>query len=202
MPTSIFALKLLILMIPGGIATLILEKLTTYMKWDVSKFVINSILMGGLSYLVADLILYPFRSNEITHFWNTFTGEEIPFWDVLFATLASLIVGFTASFIENKKIITNLARKWNVADKYGEENLYSYFLNRQDINEIYLKDIANNLTFHGVIDSFSETDSISEISLRDVKVYRYEDSELLYEMPKVFLSRPKDSIFIEVPDTN
>lgn len=82
---------------------------------------------------------------------------------------------------------------------YGEENLYSYFLNSKEVTEVYVRDIANNLSFHGEVDSFSENDQISEITLRYVKVYRYDDSAFLYYMAKVFLSRPKNSIFIEVP---
>jgi hypothetical protein len=65
-----------------------------------------------------------------------------------------------------------------------------------------VRDIVNNLTFHGIVDSFSENEQISEITLRDVKVYKYEDSSFLYYIPKVFLSRPKNAIFIEVPKLN
>lgn len=199
MPTSAFALKLILILIPGGLSTLILQKLTAYLKWETIKFFINSILLGGLSYLLADLIFYYWYSNEIKEFWNTFSSSNIPFWDIIRATGVSILVGFTAAWIENKKLITNFARRFKIADKYGEENLYSYFLNRKDITEVYVRDIANNLTFHGEIDSFSENESISEISLRNVKVYRYNDSEYLYDMPKVFLARPKNAIFIEVP---
>ncbi len=199
MDLSAFALKLILILIPGGLATLILEKLTTYLKWESFKFIINSILLGGLSYLVSDLIFYIFFADDIKNFWLTFTSNNIPFWEIIRATIVSLFVGFLSSWIENKKLITRFARKFKIADKYGEENLYSYFLNSKEVKEVYVRDIANNLTFHGEVDSFSETEQISEITLRDVKVYRYDDSSFLYNMPKVFLSRAKTSIFIEVP---
>jgi hypothetical protein len=199
MTLSAFALKLILILIPGGLATMILEKLTTYLKWQSFKFIINSILLGGLSYLLSDLVFYVFFADSIKSFWLTFTSNDIPFWEIIRATIVSLFIGFFASWIENKKVITRFVRKCNIADKYGEENLYSYFLNSKEITEVYVRDIANNLTFHGEIDSFSENEQISEITLREVKVYRYDDSAFLYEMPKVFLSRPKNAIFIEVP---
>jgi len=43
MTLSAFALKLILILIPGGLATMILEKLTTYLKWQSFKFIINSI---------------------------------------------------------------------------------------------------------------------------------------------------------------
>jgi len=159
MTLSALALKLILILIPGGLATLILEKLTTYLKWESFKFIINSILLGGLSYLLSDLIFYVFFADDIKNFWLTFTSNNIPFWEIIRATGVSIFIGFFASWIENKKLLSRFARKFNIADKYGEENLYS----------------------------------------RDVTVYRYDDSAFLYEMPKVFLSRPKNAIFIEVP---
>ena len=199
MTLSAFALKLILILIPGGLATLILEKLTTYLKWQPFKFIINAILLGGFSYLLSDLIFYVFYADDIKNFWLTFTSNNIPFWEIIKATGVSIFIGFGASWIENKKVITRFARKFHIADKYGEENLYSYFLNSKEVREVYVRDIANNLTFHGEVDSFSENEQISEISLRHVKVYKYDDSAFLYEMPKVFLSRPKNCIFIEVP---
>jgi len=199
MTISAFALKLILILIPGGLATLILEKLTTYLKWEPFKFIINSILLGGLSYLTSDLIFYIFYSDSIQDFWLNFTSNNIPFWEIIRATGVSMFIGFGAAWIENKKIITRFARKFQIADKYGEENLYSYFLNSKEVTEVYVRDIANNLTFHGEVDSFSENEQISEITLRHVKVYKYDDSAFLYDMPKVFLSRAKNTIFIEVP---
>lgn len=202
MTLSALALKLILILIPGGLATLILEKLTTYLKWEPFKFIINSILLGGLSYLLSDLIFYILYADNIQKFWLTFTSNDIPFWEIIRATGVSVFVGFGASWVVNKKLISRSARKFNIADKYGEENLYSYFLNSKEVSEVYVRDIANNLTFHGIVDSFSENEQISEITLRDVKVYKYDDSSFLYKMPKVFLSRPKNCIFIEVPILN
>jgi len=199
MTLSALALKLILILVPGGLATLILEKLTTYVKWEPFKFIINSILLGGLSYLLSDLIFYVFYSKDIQNFWLTFTSNNIPFWEIIRATGISIFIGFFSSWIENKKLISGFARRLNIADKYGEENLYSFFLNGRDVSEVYVRDIANNLTFYGIVDSFSENEQISEITLRDVTVYRYSDSAFLYEIKRVFLSRPKSAFFIEVP---
>ena len=53
-----------------------------------------------------------------------------------------------------------------------------------------------------MVNSYSETAEFKEIVLRDVKVYDYTTSQLMYELDKVYLSRPKDGIIIEVPFIN
>ncbi len=125
MTVSALALKLILILIPGGLATLILEKLTTYLKWEAFKFIINSILLGGLSYLLSDLLFYVFYSADIKDFWQNFTSNDIPFWEIIRATGVSIFIGFGSAWIENKKLISRFARRFNIADKYGEENLYS-----------------------------------------------------------------------------
>lgn len=84
-----------------------------------------------------------------------------------------------ATGLDHYKLI-NLFGKWiKLTNKYGDENLYSYFLNAKDVDEVYVRDI-NNLTYHGLIDSYSENDEIKEIVLVDVVVYDYETSKELY----------------------
>lgn len=200
MSVSALTLKLILILIPGGLASLVLEKLTSYSKWESFRFVVNCILLGGLSYLFSDLVFYYFYTKDIVRFWEKISSDvDTPFWEIIRATGASIFIGFIASWIENNRIITRFASKFQIAKKYGQENLYMYFLNSTGITEIYLRDIGNDLTFHGAIDSFSQNDEICEITLKDVKVYRYNDSAFLYAMPMIFLSRPKDAILIEVP---
>ncbi len=79
MSISALALKLILILVPGGLATLILEKLTTYLKWEAFKFIINSSLLGSLSYIVSDLLVYIFFADDIQKFWQTFTSNNVPF---------------------------------------------------------------------------------------------------------------------------
>jgi len=55
------------------------------------------------------------------------------------------------------------------------------------------------LTYHGVVAAFSETDEIKEIVLNDVTVYQYDTSDKLYDIERIYLSKPKDSLIIESP---
>lgn len=200
MDVSSLTIKIIIIIIPGGLATLIFEKLTAYQKWSSFKFIVNAIFFGGICYVVSDSICYYFLKDQILMFWNHIIDDKgINLGEILRASFFALPIGFVASIIETKKYITRFAQFMGIGSKYGEENLYSYFLNQPHITEVYVRDVEYDKTFHGIIDSFSETEDICELSLRNVKVYEYETSTFLYDMEIVFISRPKNTIFIEVP---
>lgn len=196
-------LKLIILLTPGAVASIIFEKLTIHKKWNSFQFIANSILFGGISYLVAQLAFNICRhDSSFDNFWLNLPSKEIPFVAVIKAVITSIFIGFICAGLDNYKFVNRIGKFLKLTTKYGDENLYSYFLNADNVNEIYFRDIPNNITYHGMINSYSETNEFKEIVLRDVKVYDYTTSTLMYELDKVYLSRPKDDIIIEVPFIN
>ena len=98
-------------------------------------------------------------------FWANLPTKQIPFEAISKAIVTSLFIGFAAGGINHWKLINRFSKLLLLTNKYGDENLYSYFLNAKNVNEIYVRDIANNLIFHGQVNSFSETDNIKEIVL-------------------------------------
>ena len=200
MEISELTLKLILLLVPGSIACIIYERLTIHKVWTPFKFIANSILFGGLSYILAPIIWsicgmdYSFDS-----FWNNLPTKEIPFDAILKASFVALIIGFSSTAIDHYKLINRFGKWARLTNKYGDENLYSYFLNAKDVEEVYFRDIENNLTYHGIIDSFSENDHFYEVVLRDVVVYNYKNSKKLYEIDKIYLSKSKENLIIELP---
>ena len=203
MEISELTLKLTILLIPGAVASIIFEKLTIHKKWNSFQFIANSILFGGISYLTAQLAFNIFQhDSSFDSFWLNLPSKEIPFEAITKAIIISVLIGFICAGLDNYKFINRIGKFLKLTRKYGDENLYSYFLNASNVTEIYFRDIPKKITYHGMIDSYSETNEFKEIVLRDVKVYEYETSHLMYELDKVYLSRPKDDIIIEVPFIN
>lgn len=193
-------LKLIILLTPGALASIIFEKLTIHKKWNSFQFIANSILFGGVSYLIAQISFNICRhDNSFDNFWSNLPSKEIPFEAVIKAIVTSIVIGFICAGLDNHKVINKFGKFLKLTTKYGDENLYSYFLTADNVNEIYFRDIANNITYHGIINSYSETSEFKEIVLEDVEVYDYATSTFMYGLDKVYLSRPKDDIIIEVP---
>ncbi|WP_158850445.1 hypothetical protein [Algibacter sp. L1A34] len=207
---SELTIKLIIILIPGALATLIFGKLILHKEWSSFRFVLYSILFGVVSYLILQLLNNGInlcisadfnKLPELTIWSNLNDASLIPYKEVGFASIISIIIAFFVSMIENKKVINKIAGFLGVSEKYGDENLYSMFLSSKNVEFIYLRDIKNQLTYHGWVKSFSENDTISEIRLCDVAVYNYTDSEFLYEVEEVYLSLNKQEIIIELAKT-
>jgi hypothetical protein len=103
------------------------------------------------------------------------------------------------SGIIQNKVINRIANWLRISEKYGDENLFSFFLNAKEISWVWVRIPSKNLTYEGYRESFSESETMREVVLRDVKVYRYEDSEFLYEIPAIYLCLPVNDIIIEMP---
>ena len=197
MEISEFTLKLILLLIPGAIASLIFVKLTTHTRWNTFKFLAHSILFGALSYLVAVLL---FTNDTSLHsFWKNFPVNTIPYDAIWKASIFAILIGLVSSAIDNYKVINHLGRWLRISNKYGDMSAYALLLNAETVREVYFRDFANNLTYHGIIESFSETERHKELILRMVKVYDIDTAELLYEVDKVYLCRQLGQFSIEVP---
>ncbi|MDA3779788.1 MAG: hypothetical protein PF487_06170 [Bacteroidales bacterium] len=208
-------ISIIIILIPGIIATIISDKLTYHSKWDSFKFSLYSLVLGVLSYSILQIIIYSRdilyliinRDIKWTHLniWNCATNENIEILplEVIFAALISLGVGFIASWVINTQFLNKIANKLGVSYKYGDENLYSYYLNKKEIDWIYIRDYDRNTLYQGRIQDFSENTVCQEIVLNDVSVYQNEDSVKLYDIPTLYISRKIGNLVIEeIPKEN
>lgn len=203
MEISELTLKLILLLIPGSIACILYERLTIHKQWNSFKFITNAILFGAISYVLAQILFNICRVDpSFDTFWKNLPTKEIPFQVIIKASIVSMLVGLIATGLDHYKLINKFGKWIKLTNKYGDENLYSYFLNAKDTDEVYARDIDNNLTYHGLINSYSENDEIKEILLVDVVVYDYTSSEELYLLDKIYLSRSKENLIIELPYKN
>jgi len=128
---------------------------------------------------------------------NISTDSNIPFKEVAWASLIGILAGIVISGIIQHKLLFKLAQKLKISSKYGDDSLYLHFLNSKEIDEIYVRDLKNKLTYHGIIESYSEQEKEKEIVLRNVTVYRYDDSTKLYDVPRLYLNFNQEEIKIE-----
>ena len=203
MEISELTLKLIIILIPGAIATRIYQKVTIHEKWTSFQFIVNSIVFGGFSYLSTELFIdVCYSDKRLVKFWSNLPVENIPYDLVIKTCVTGFLIGLTVSALDHYKLINWFAKKIKISNKYGDENLYSYFLNGKAVKEVYLRDLENGSTYHGLIDSYSETDVYCEIVLYDVVVYSNDNGNEAYSIDKIYLSRPKEKITIELPIIN
>ena len=205
---SQLVVTLIVIMLPGIIAAIISDKITFHAKWDSFKFGLYSLVLGvmsygglQISYLLVDIV----RAGGLPVQWTWLgiwqaalkTEASVNAVEVFFAAVFALPVALIASFCVNHKVFNKIARFFGVSTKFGDENLFSYFMGGKDVVWIYIRDKPDDLTYEGQVISYAENPSCHEMVLADVKVYRYSDSEFLYEVPFVYLCKPFGSIVIE-----
>ncbi len=202
MELSTLTIKLIIVLIPGAISSIIFEKLSEqHIKWGSFKFITNSILFGVVSYAFTSVISCIIGiEQQSKNFWENLYTADIEFRFTIVTSFVSILTGYVFAKIDNYKLVNKVAQQINVSKKYGDENLISYFLNAKDVNEVYVRIPAINITYHGMINSFSANKDTIELVLRDVKVYDYESSKLNYTIDKVYISRIQSDLIIEIPN--
>jgi hypothetical protein len=209
------AISVAIILLPGLMAAVICDKITVHNpRWDYFKYAVYSYLFGVVSYSLLQVgywsidFINNFCFCEDVSFlplktWSIITDSEakVDLKEIALAVFfTSPVVAFLASTLVNRKLITNLASKFGVSNKYGDENLFSFFLNSPGIDWVYIREKHKGFTYLGRIASFSENDKFQEIVLSDVEVYDYETSELLYKLEAIYLSNQIGSFVIELPN--
>ncbi|WP_155413054.1 hypothetical protein [Xanthomonas arboricola] len=201
---------------PGVIAVLICEKIVVHARpWDLFKYGVYTFVFGLSCYFFLQLtcttlaqfgrelpFLQGVSSLKIWSLLSTGKGG-ISYQEIAWATTISPVLALTAAVIVNEKVIHKLAQKLHISRKFGDENLFSYFLNSPSVDWVYIRDIKNNLTYQGLIGSFAETKEMQEIVLADVSVYEYQTSDFLYSVPYIYLCSTSGSFVIEaIPPEN
>ena len=79
-------------------------------------------------------------------------------------------LAFLVSACLQHKWITRVGNWLRVTSKYGDENLYTYFLNAEETRWVWVRDKANDLTYEGQVIAYSENDHSHELVLYDVVV--------------------------------
>lgn len=136
-----------------------------------------------------------------SNFWTSIFNKSIPISirEIIITCLFSIILGFLVTGFIQHKLLSKIAKKIKASNKYGEEDLYTHFLNLDEVQWVWLRDKTMGLTYEGYVESFSENERIQEIKLSDVKAYYSEDSTLLYELSKIYLAAPPGHLVIEIP---
>jgi hypothetical protein len=204
-----------IISFPGLIAALVSDKLVVHTNpWNSLKYGIYTFVFGVSSYvalqaLCSTLLAFdkhlPFlQISAGLSTWEVLSSRqgEASYAEIAWATIISPFVAAIASVIVNYKLINKLAQRFNISRKFGDENLYSYFLNSPNIDWIYVRDFRNNLTYQGLVQSFSETKEMQELVLAEVTVYEYSTSDEFYSVPFLYLCGPHGSYAIEAIPSN
>lgn len=204
-----------VLLLPGLISTIIADKICVHAQpWSSFKYTIYSFVFGVFSYILLQLIissfgLFPSPINFLPDLagelsvWSFASSDtfEVDLREVFAAALLSPVVGFAIAWVYNQKFLNEMAHNLGISRKYGDENLFSYFLNSPAIDWVYVRDAEREVMYRGRVHAFSERENIQEIVLFNVTVYGYNSGEESYSVDNIYISREAGKIEFEAPRT-
>lgn len=217
-----FTYSIIFLSIPGLLAYYIIGQLTSGAKGDsnVDK-VLKIFVLSVFSYLFYGLLAATRNwicneSFSTSIFEDLISGNSLEIYEILGGAVFGIILGFTFSFSKNKNYFHRFAQKYNITNKYGDDDVWTFFLNadfkelEQSENDensddsvhkwVFVRDLKERLLFYGYISVWSDTGSTRELVISNVEVFDNDDSTFLYKADHVYISCELDDIIIEVPN--
>jgi hypothetical protein len=205
MNISEFAFNLLLLFFPGLICAFLVDQLTVHRPRENFFFIIQSFVLGLISYfsywvlLRTASICFPGKVNSSLTFLRTLTNSNVlySFKEIVYVTLCAIVIGLIGTAASNYKILNLFAQKIRITDKFGDLDVWGYFMNVKEIVYVTVRDHNNDLIFDGWIQAFSDDSKDAEIFLRDVTVYKNSTGKKLYNVEAMYISRNRQDISIE-----
>jgi hypothetical protein len=126
-------------------------------------------------------------------------GKALSASEVGWASLAAVVVGMLAAWVDNHKCVNKLARRLGVTKKYGDDDLWLFLHNMpRNTQWVFVRDHKVKLTYYGWVKVFSDSEMDRELILDDVDVFD-ESSNLLHSTPTLYMCRDKHDLSIELP---
>lgn len=213
MDISQFTARLLLIFFPGIVCCLLVDALTPHYERKPFQFVIQSFVLGILSYtlyalawflnsLCAGMGIVLLRTDwwpeKVEIFSALFAENQAPNMpEVVMAALYSIPLGLIVSAMLNKNVVHRIANRIGVSNDTGELDIWSFTFNSPDIEWAVFRDLEHDLVYEGWVKGFSGAESPRELLLHHVKVYNNNTGEELYSVDAAYLCRNKQDCTIE-----
>jgi hypothetical protein len=203
MQLSEFGLRLLLLFFPGVVCAYVVDALTIHRRRSEFEFVLNSLMLGIASYLVCWLALDAWHRLDGSFHELVFlraltdTKVAISIRELGAATVVAVLLALDLTGASTYKVPYRLAQSLGITKKFGELDLWGYVFNSKNVTWATVRDHGRNLTYDGWVELFSDDSQSAELLLSDVKVYRNDSGDFLYDADSMYLSLHRDAIAIE-----
>jgi uncharacterized membrane protein (Fun14 family) len=201
---SIFLIQLAILLLPGVIWAHMDAHYAVKEKLSQFEFFIRALLFGLVSHIAA-FAIYALQSwsYEVVDLaaisdQNIFTENVL--WQIGLATGLGFLLSVIWLYATRFKVLTWVLQVIGATRSYGDEDVWDFMLNSNDPASEYvnIRDYERRLSFSGFVSTFSGSRKLREIVLLKADVHNF-DGELLYSMPRIYLSFKSEGMQIEFP---
>jgi hypothetical protein len=212
MSVSSLAIRIIFLLLPGAIASVLYWKLrgrATRKDWeDALEIIIFSIICYVIYALSAYLLsffnswwlYFGLKAKAFTYFQAFFDEKvSIDVVEVFYASMIGVPLALVAAYSYRYKTINKFGQRIGATTHYGDEDVWDFFHHSPAVsgNWVTVRDHKFKLNYQCWIQEFSDTGKERELLLREVQVYNDETGDCLYTRDVMYISRKNDELTIE-----
>jgi hypothetical protein len=200
----LLTMQLAIIFLPGIIWARLDVRYALRVKPSDTEFVLRAFLFGICSYCVTFLLYSVFGWKFTVADLSEAKSKYVLTTDIIKEIGSAIGIGSILAILwlyaSNYKLLTVFLQKIGATKTYGDEDVWDFTLNSKDASVEYVnfRDFSNNIVYAGWVNTFSETEKLRELVLRDVEVYDF-DGKKLFAVPLLYLARSPENIHIEFP---
>jgi hypothetical protein len=193
-----------ILLVPGLIWARLDARYALTSKPSEVEFFLRAFLFGLTSYIVTFLIFSAVgREFTIVDLVAAGTQSVVTgpiFYEIVVATGVGLILAIAWIYAATYKVLPRFLQAIRATQKYGDEDVWDFTFNSSvpAVEYVHFRDFENKFVYAGWVSTYSETDKLRELVLRDVEVFDFEGNKQ-YGVPLLYLARKAENIHIEFP---
>lgn len=204
--------KIIMILLPGIVSMLVIEKLIAHKNIDFNRFSVYSVALSIIIYLLS--YIFGLIANIFVGFFGYRIDKEyISFFlpellknpssvmpgVAIYSLSVGMMLGIILSVTINKKIINRVAHRLSITNKYGDESVWEYFHNKPNNVWVYVRDQKNDLLYSGWIEVFSDDgNGYDELVMRSVDVFKNSTGEQFYSTDEIYISGKREDLRIEV----
>jgi len=204
MKLDLLILQLAVLFLPGLIWARLDARFALNSKPSDTEFFLRAFLFGlvsyGITFLLFSALGWQFALVELADVGTKSVVTTNIVREILWAVGVGLILSVLWIYAATYKCLTRFLQKIRATKRYGDEDVWDYTFNSPiaAVEYVHLRDFNTKIVYAGWVVSFSETEKLRELVLRDVQVFDF-DGNMLFETPMVYLARAPENIHIEFP---
>lgn len=202
-----FILRIVLLAIPGIITLYIYRSLkgknANKKNWeDIFEIMIFSLINYSIFYLAVCANNYFHNKNDNIVFLNAILDEKIHiYWpEIIWTSAIGFINAFILSAADTFKIINKIGRLAKVTKRYGDEDVWEFVHNLDEIDWVFVRDHRLDLVYYGFIQLYSDSEKEREILINDVDIYSNSTGTFIYSTKSLYICRNKYDLTIEIPN--
>lgn len=202
-----FALaQLALIFTPGIIWANIDAKFGAGLKPSQTTFFIRAFIFGMATYSTL-FLLYSLCGKEFGYAELANDPSKVNLIELKDEIAWSIPLSFILAIIwlwfVRYQILKRILHSIGATRRYGDEDVWSYTLNSDDkrVEYVHMRDLENGFIFSGWVHTYSENEEYRELLLSDAIVYD-DGGTKISEPPVLYISRPKDNIWLEFPYRN